>query len=507
MEHLESRIAFSAGTGVAATYFDNPDLTGDVVARVDPSINLSLDLGSPITGIAPLTYSVRWRAQVQPRYSETYTFHSTANEGARLWVNGRQLVDDWRDHPTTEKSGRITLAAGEKYDLKMEYYQNTGTAVAKLEWESASQPREVIPTSQLYPVFSEAPVELGGELPRMMRGSAKAGEVLGIADDDAGKWFGRSVKGSDTLTMYTYGGDADLDGRVSTNDYFRIDNGYVNRRSGWSNGDFDHDGAVTTNDFFLIDLNFHVARRVGALTPDQGPPLSLDGQWKMIFRDDFSGTAVNPVWHTTQYWRHDYTVVGGGELQAYDASGASVSNGLLHLSARPDGQYGVPYVSGLVQTGGDDTVSGEPRFSFLHGYMEVRAKLPSGKGLWPAIWMMPASFNDDNGELDVMEFLGSDRTRLNFALHRNGLDDAHEWVGPDFTQGFHTFGVDWQEDHVTWYVDGIERARTSDPALICPEAMYPILNVAIGGWDGPPDAATAFPATMDVDYVRVWQKG
>ena len=63
-----------------------------------------------------------------------------------------------------------------------------------------------------------------------------------------------------------------------------------------------------------------------------------------------------------------------------------------------------------------------------------------------------------------------------------------------------------QPDHVAWYVDGVERARTTDPALICPEAMYPILNVAVGGdWAGAPDETTAFPATMEVDYVRVWQ--
>ena len=67
--------------------------------------------------------------------------------------------------------------------------------------------------------------------------------------------------------------------------------------------------------------------------------------------------------------------------------------------------------------------------------------------------------------------------------------------------------MDWQPDQVSWYVDGVERARSRDPSLICPEAMYPVLNLAIGGdWPGPPDASTVFPATMDVDYVRVWQR-
>jgi beta-glucanase (GH16 family) len=180
---------------------------------------------------------------------------------------------------------------------------------------------------------------------------------------------------------------------------------------------------------------------------------------------------------------------------------------MLHLTAREETKHGMPYVSGLVQTGGNDWVSGEPRFSFTYGYMEVRAKLPSGQGLWPAIWMMPASYNDANGELDVLEVIGSEPNVANFNLHRNGLNDGEDWIGPDFSEGFHTFGVDWQPDHVSWYIDGVERARMTDPALICPEAMYPILNVAVGGdWPGAPDATTTFPATMDVDYVRVWQR-
>jgi beta-glucanase (GH16 family) len=234
----------------------------------------------------------------------------------------------------------------------------------------------------------------------------------------------------------------------------------------------------------------------------------LGGTWKSIFRDEFDAGTLNPVWRTAQYWDRDHTVVGGGELEVYDPTAVSVSDGMLRLTARQETKYGMPYVSGLVQTGGDDSVTGEPRFNFKYGYMEVRAKLAGGQGIWPAIWMMPASYNDGNGELDVVEVVGKWPDYANFTLHRNGSDEGDEWRAPyDFADDFHTFGVDWQPDHVTWYVDGIERARMTDPALICPEAMYPILNVAVGGdWAGPPDATTNFPTTMDVDYVRVWQK-
>ena len=289
--------------------------------------------------------------------------------------------------------------------------------------------------------------------------------------------------------------------------------------------DFDRNGRVGRSDVWLTRSNAGAALYGRPLengtpsTPEapQPPdtPVSPDapmpplaGAWRSVFRDEFSAGTLNPVWHTAQWWDRTVTVVGDGELQAYAPSGASVSNGMLHLTARKDSSYGVPYVGGMVMTGGNDSDSNEPRFSFLYGYMEVRAKLPTGQGMWPAIWMMPASYNDGNGELDVLEVIGSEPQHANFHLHRHGGDEGHGWTGPDFSKGFHTFGVDWQPDHVSWYVDGVERARSTDKSLICPEAMYPILNVAVGGdWAGAPDSTTVFPATMDVDYVRVWQKG
>jgi beta-glucanase (GH16 family) len=238
---------------------------------------------------------------------------------------------------------------------------------------------------------------------------------------------------------------------------------------------------------------------------DSTPPLA--GNWNMTWHDEFEGTTLNPVWHAAQYWDRDHTIVGQGELEVYDPSAVSVSGGMLHLTAREEEMYGMPYASGLVQTGGYDGDPSLPKFSFQYGYMEVRAKIPSGQGIWPAIWMMPASYNDGNGELDVLEVIGSEPNVANFSLHRNGSHQTRTWTGADFSQDFHTFGVDWRPDHVTWYVDGVARLTMTDPTLICPEAMYPILNVAVGGdWPGAPDATTRFPATMDVDYVRVWQQ-
>ena len=166
--------------------------------------------------------------------------------------------------------------------------------------------------------------------------------------------------------------------------------------------DFDHNGLVTRADLRLARRNlgaplYTAAPFTTGVGADFEPP-ALPGNWRLVFHDEFAHAALDPVWHPAQYWDHDLTVVGGDELEAYDPSGLSTSDGVLHLTARRDAQHGVPYVSGLVMTGGEKALPASPKFSFLYGYLEVRAKLPAGRGLWPAVWMMPASYNDDNGE-------------------------------------------------------------------------------------------------------------
>jgi beta-glucanase (GH16 family) len=234
------------------------------------------------------------------------------------------------------------------------------------------------------------------------------------------------------------------------------------------------------------------------------PPIA--GTWQTVFDDEFNGTSLNPVWHTAQYWDHSVTVVGKGELEAYDASGVSVSDGQLHLTARADNQYGVPYVSGLVMTGGDQSNPAQQKFSFQYGYMEVRAQIPKGQGLWPAIWMMPAGYDDQNGEIDVMEALGGNPSQAYFTVHRLGQLEQHTIVGADLSAGFHTYGVDWEPNEITWYLDGVAVATCTNQSLIPHEPMYPIMNLAVGGnWGGPPSSTTQFPASMNVDYIRLWQ--
>jgi endoglucanase len=100
------------------------------------------------------TFSVRWTGQIQPKYSEQYDFKTTSDDGVRLWVNGQLIIDRWNNQPASPHSGKISLEAGKKYDVRLEYYENTGAASAKLEWASTSQKSEIVPQSQLYPTYT-----------------------------------------------------------------------------------------------------------------------------------------------------------------------------------------------------------------------------------------------------------------------------------------------------------------------------------------------------------------
>jgi regulation of enolase protein 1 (concanavalin A-like superfamily) len=135
--------------GLRGDYFAKPDLTAPVLTRLDSTVNFDWQTGSPATVVPVDGFSARWTGTVTPRFSENYTFAPTSDDGVRLWVNGVLLVDNWTDHAPTEVSGSIKLVAGQPADLKMEYYENFGGAVAQLRWSSPSQVKEIVPATAL----------------------------------------------------------------------------------------------------------------------------------------------------------------------------------------------------------------------------------------------------------------------------------------------------------------------------------------------------------------------
>ncbi|NOT58941.1 MAG: cadherin-like domain-containing protein, partial [Acidobacteria bacterium] len=140
-----------SGTGLRGEYFDNVDLTLSKLVRTDATVDFDWGTGSPDPTIDADLFSVRWTGQVQAKFSETYTFYTVSDNGVRLWVNNQLLVDNWTLHTPVENNGTITLVANQKYGIRMEFYEDTILATARLLWSSPSQIKQVIPQASLYP--------------------------------------------------------------------------------------------------------------------------------------------------------------------------------------------------------------------------------------------------------------------------------------------------------------------------------------------------------------------
>ena len=150
---LQPPAASNNGTGLRGEYFDNIDLTASRTVRTDGGINFDWGGGVPsgtaLTGAD--SFSARWTGSVEAPVAGQYTFTTTSDDGVRLWVCGNQLVNNWTDHSPADNSGSITLGAGQRCSVRMEYYENGGGAVARLAWAYPGRSRQIVPASRLYP--------------------------------------------------------------------------------------------------------------------------------------------------------------------------------------------------------------------------------------------------------------------------------------------------------------------------------------------------------------------
>ena len=135
--------------GLVADYYSGVSFNQLRFSRIDEVIDYEWQLNTPEARMPRDQFSVRWHGFVVPRFSEAYTFTTTSDDGVRLWVNGQLIVDNWSDHAVTQNGGSITLAAGVPATIKMECYERGGYATARLEWQSTSQSREVVPNERL----------------------------------------------------------------------------------------------------------------------------------------------------------------------------------------------------------------------------------------------------------------------------------------------------------------------------------------------------------------------
>jgi beta-glucanase (GH16 family) len=222
----------------------------------------------------------------------------------------------------------------------------------------------------------------------------------------------------------------------------------------------------------------------------------------------FDGNSLDSAFWNTCYW-WGCTIPSNGELQWYERSQVSVADGLLHLTAEAlpveiaDGDR-LSYRSGMISSGPSEQ-GGKPKFAFTYGTVEARLRVPAGKGLWSALWMLPA-FGDSRPEVDIVEVLGSDTRTSYQTLHRrdrNSKAIQHSERGSDLADGWHVYRLEWLPEKLRWYVDG-KLVFTVKGDEVPDKPMYIMANLAVGGrWPGSPNESTRFPASMLIDYIDI----
>ncbi|MDX1807219.1 MAG: glycoside hydrolase family 16 protein [Paenisporosarcina sp.] len=214
-------------------------------------------------------------------------------------------------------------------------------------------------------------------------------------------------------------------------------------------------------------------------------------EWKLTFQDEFDQPEVsNILWNKLNYGYRDH-----GRLHFYLPEQVSSTDGILRLQVEKEDFEDYPYRSGAVTTQGNHEQ--------LYGKFEVRAKFPSGQGLLPAIWLLPSN-GDPYPEIDIVEMLGQVPNELWHVIHiGDGKREYKLTKGLDGSD-WHVYTLIWLENTIIFYIDGTEQFRTDNSVKT---SMYLLMNVAVGGtWVGDPNEKTVFPASMDIDYVRIYSQ-
>lgn len=231
---------------------------------------------------------------------------------------------------------------------------------------------------------------------------------------------------------------------------------------------------------------------------------------KVIFEDHFDGSVLNQ-----NYWNYD---IGNGcpelcgwgnnERQIYTKKNVKVSDGKLIITAT---KKDTVYQSGKIHT--------KKKIEFQYGTVEVRAKLPIGHGLWPAIWMLGNDIDKNTwpgcGEIDIMEYVGKEPHTIYNSLHTpssyGNTVNSKKTFKKDIEKGFHTYKTIWTKDFIEFYIDD-EKVYTFSPkeknekTWPYNKPFYLILNLAIGGnFGGPEVDDSIFPKEFQIDYVKIYQ--
>lgn len=236
----------------------------------------------------------------------------------------------------------------------------------------------------------------------------------------------------------------------------------------------------------------------------------------LVWNDEFDGDDLNP-----DYWTHETgngtDGWGNNELQFYQADNTLVQDGYLTIKAKAENVGGRNYTSSRIIT--------KDKKAFTYGRVDIRALMPKGQGIWPALWMLGSNISEPEyiwpkcGEIDIMEMVGGGAGKDDKVYGTVHWDNAGSYAsyGGDSTltngkilaDEFHVYSIVWTETLITWYLDNVQYhvIDITPPELNeFQKEFFFLFNVAVGGnWPGSPDSNTVFPQRMIVDYIRVFQ--
>lgn len=263
------------------------------------------------------------------------------------------------------------------------------------------------------------------------------------------------------------------------------------------------------------EISISVADGEGVIIPATGytSPTSYAGL-TLIWEDDFAGTGLNTSNWTWEIGRGT-NGWGNNELQYYRQENTTVRDGHLIITAKKENFSGAAYTSSRIIT--------KDKRTYQYGRVDIRAALPKGQGIWPALWMLGNNFPTVGwpqcGEIDIMEMIGGAgrENTVYGTLHWDNAgsyactcgDDGYSLSSGTFGDEFHVFSIVWNANTITWYVDNVQFHQIDISPAAMSEFDLPfffIFNIAVGGnWPGNPDGSTNFPQHLIVDYIRVFQ--
>lgn len=353
----------------------------------------------------------------------------------------------------------------------------------------------------------------GNDLDNIITGGSGSQTIDGGAGNDVLIGGG----GADTF-VFSKGNGTDLITDFGSDDFIRLD--------GYGVTSFDLLLSASSQKGNDLWLNFDNGESVvlanttaNDLKPEQFK-LSLDrSQLTSTFSDDFNSLSLSNgtsgTWEPKFWWAGEQ----GGSLHtnsekqwyinpAYQPTSSvnpfSVQNGILTIKAAPtpdaisDAVNGYDYTSGMLTT--------HPSFSQTYGYFEIRADMPSEQGVWPAFWLLPSDGRWPP-ELDVIEMRGQNPNTLILSAHSNASGQQTSSinnVSVASTEGFHNYGLLWDENHITWYFDDVAVAQIDTPADMH-DPMYMLVNLAVGGIAGTPANGLTNGSEMKIDYIRAYE--